>query len=157
MGSPALDPALQQCLPSAEPRGRISSLTLLAALCLMQPGMLLATFAARSHCWLSSAAPPGLPGPLQSCFAVGWHPACMAQNYSSPGTGLCISLCQTSWDLSTNFSRPFPYFLSARAHIFRSLPFAAKLCVEALLVALNIPQHFPLQAGFYLPMAVFVH
>lgn len=50
--SPALDPALQQCLPSAEPRERILSLAPLAEFCLMQPGMLLATFATRAHRWL---------------------------------------------------------------------------------------------------------
>jgi len=38
LGSPELDPALQVFFTSAERRGRIPSLDLLANLCLMHPG-----------------------------------------------------------------------------------------------------------------------
>ncbi|XP_069664098.1 coiled-coil domain-containing protein 169 isoform X3 [Haliaeetus albicilla] len=50
-GSPELDPALQICLTSAKEKGRITSLDLLAAFFLMEPGWPLAFFAARAHCW----------------------------------------------------------------------------------------------------------
>ena len=45
--------ALQMCLTSAEQKGKITSLNLLAMFCLMQPWRLLAFFAARAHCCLT--------------------------------------------------------------------------------------------------------
>ena len=42
-------------LTSAEWRGRLTSLDLLATLLLMQPRQLLAAFAARAHCWLMAS------------------------------------------------------------------------------------------------------
>jgi len=52
LGSPALDTALQTCLTRADQRRRITSLDLLAALCLKQPKMLVAFFAISTHSWI---------------------------------------------------------------------------------------------------------
>lgn len=51
-GRPELDTVFQMCLTRAAQAGRISSLGLLAIFCLMQPGIPLAFFARRAHCWL---------------------------------------------------------------------------------------------------------
>lgn len=60
-------------LPSAELRGRISPLDVLAALRLMQPRIAASFFAARAQ---PTQCPPGSLGPfLPICFPSGWSPA----------------------------------------------------------------------------------
>ena len=75
--------ALQMLLTGAEQKGRITSLDLMAMLCLMRPQGIspkecLAFFAAKEYSWLMvSLVPPGAPGPsLHICFPAGWPPAC---------------------------------------------------------------------------------
>ena len=51
-GSPELDAALQTCLTRTAWRGRVTSIELLAKLCLMQPRGLLVFFVVRTRCWL---------------------------------------------------------------------------------------------------------
>jgi len=52
LGSPELDKHSRCGLTSAEQRGRITSLNLVATLCLKQLRIPFASFAARAHCWL---------------------------------------------------------------------------------------------------------
>ncbi|XP_055576153.1 uncharacterized protein LOC129736772 [Falco cherrug] len=78
-------------LPSAEQRGRITSLDLLAMLLLMHPRVLLAALATRAHCWLvgnllststptsfSAELPPSRPAPARTgawgCSSPGADP-----------------------------------------------------------------------------------
>jgi len=119
-------------LHSAEQRGRIISIKLLAMSFLMQPRVLLAFFASRHTAGLcSSSCPPGPPGPsLPSCFPDSWPLACTsAWGYSSPGVGHGSPIQQ-------------------QTHIFPSLPSAAYGLVEALLVAFHVPCQIQLQMSF---------
>ena len=87
--NPELDRGLQMCLIRAEQKGRITSLDLLARLCLVQPRMPLDFFAARAHCWLMfNFLSTGSPAPpLQSCFPASGPPACtVIEGYSLPAT-----------------------------------------------------------------------
>jgi len=92
-----LDTAFQMCLTCAQQRGSITSLSLLAALFLMQPRMLLAVFAPKAHCWLTfswvlTRIHRSFSG---SYFLDGWPPVGVAaQGFSSTGTGLGISLLE---------------------------------------------------------------
>ena len=52
-----MDAVLQVRCHSAEQRGRIPSLTLLAMLLWMQPRIQLGFWAARAHCWLTFRLP----------------------------------------------------------------------------------------------------
>ena len=53
LGSPSLNPALQIFITRAEQRRGITSVNLLAVLCLMQSRMPLAFFSVRAQCWLT--------------------------------------------------------------------------------------------------------
>lgn len=77
-------------------RGKITSLDLLARLCLMQSRIV---FLARAHCWLMfSLVPPGSPDHfLKSCFPTRWPLTYMsAWGFFSSGAGLCTCSCWTS-------------------------------------------------------------
>jgi len=51
LGSPALGPVLRMWPPQGRAEGRRTSLTLLATLCAMHPGVPLAFLATRANCW----------------------------------------------------------------------------------------------------------
>ena len=97
-GEPSTGPSTTDVSHRAEQRGKATSLHLLAMLCLAQPRMLLAAFAARARCWLTFSLSTRIPStssakPLSSRSA----PACTgAGGYLPPGAELCISLCWTA-------------------------------------------------------------
>lgn len=65
LGGPAVDLAIQTVLTRAEQWGRITSLDLLPTPCLIQPRVLLATFAMRARCWdMVSLVSPSTPRPF---------------------------------------------------------------------------------------------
>lgn len=96
-------------LSSAEQRGRILSLDLLATSFLIQPELLLAFFASRAHCWLMTHSELAVHHHLIPC-PLRFFPASQVivftgtWVYSSPHMGLGIPLCWTSrhscWPIS---------------------------------------------------------
>lgn len=108
LGSPKLDPALELCLTRAEQRGRITSLSLLAMLFLMQTRRLLGFCAARVHRWLTV----GLAS-FSARLLCGWSAPQPPSLYWC--MGLFLPRCRTSHFPLLNFMR----FLYAH---FSSLP-----------------------------------
>lgn len=84
-------PALQVCLTRARQGWRITSLDLLAMLCLMQPRRLLAAFAARAHCrLLVNLVSTGIPRYFSTkLLSSSSAPICTGTlSYSFPHIGL---------------------------------------------------------------------
>lgn len=110
MGSPERIPALQVSLTSAEQRGRITFLDLLAMFCLMQSRLLVAFIATRAHyrfmvnmlsTWIET---PSVVRVLSSHFAISLY---KYKAYSFSGGGLCFSLFRTSCIFLCSFLHPF--------------------------------------------------
>ena len=95
LGSPELVPGLQHCLTSAEQKGSITSLDLLATVCLLQPRMMVAFFTARVICWFKVSLLPAENPQVIFCRAA-FQPV-SPQHVLVPGAGLSISLCWASW------------------------------------------------------------
>lgn len=123
-------------LKNAGRRGITTSLKLLAALLLTQPGMWLAFIASRAHCWLVFSF--STPGPaLQSCSLPSHSPACTLSGASSvPSEGLCIcsaevhevSLTQKGCTVLHNISKsiiPFSRGKVFSMHLYLSFNFLA--------------------------------
>jgi len=87
-------------LTSAEQKGRITSLHLLATLLLMQPRIQLAFWPVTTHYWLMSSLPSTSPlSPFQQGYVLCFHPPACADSGGchDPGARPCTWTCSTSW------------------------------------------------------------
>lgn len=133
--------ALQMLLTGAKQKGRITSLDLMAMLCLMQPQGIspqecLAFFAAKGYSWLMvNLVPPGAPGPsLHICFPAGWPPACA-------GTwGFIPPQVQALHSLLLNLIRyALAHFFSLLGPLWMACPSCASAALSSFVLAAEMP------------------